>query len=683
MLKFPTIFSIFLLILTSTKCANEQDVYPNSNLTEIHFNDITIDGGFWFEKISTIQKTTIPMLLDLAEQQGKLENFSIISGRKKGRIKLYNAPDSDVYKLIEAAGYTMATLKDEKLKARIDTIIDDVLAAQDTSGYLNTQFMVSVNTPSAPDTSIASNREKIKKFGFGPENQWKSTRENWPFAYSQLYCAGHMMEAAVAWYRGTGDEKFLLGAIKLANHICKVFTEEKIKQYADHPQVEIGLMKLYELTGNVNYLKTANLFTRYIKFSRPVDIGEDQNSQPLYLQRKAFGHCVRTAYIYTAATDVVRATGANDLKEAIDSLWTNIVGCKMYIHGGTGNGTFAEQHGLDCQLSIADTYSECCANIAQGQWNHSLNLLTGESKYADLVELESYNSALSGISIDGQKFFYANKINIGNQNRNNAHSGVRERYLFCCPSKVPGFVAGIGRWMYAKDDNSIYINQFAQSTLHTLLNQKPVSLRVETDYPWSGKIQITFTSNSDALLKIRVPGWNRDSSLLTGSPYFFKDESPGYNLLVNGKKGTFTCEKGYLCIKNQWKKGTTIVLNLDMNPRRVYTHSAVKANAGRVALMHGPVLYALETEDNAFDIQSFVLPVDSAIIYRYAPEILSGVGIIEGGGYVHESPVRFLAIPYFLWQNRGIGAMTLLVTENPDAIIPEDDSTDKKTNTDG
>lgn len=683
MLKFSLPVLLCFLLLSASKCNDEPMVYKHSALTEIPFNDVTIDGGFWFGKIGVIQKTTLPLLLDIAEEQGKLDNFRIVAGRKKGRLKLYNAPDSDVYKLIEAAGYTMATIADEKLKARIDSIIDDILAAQDSSGYLHTQYMLSIDHASAPDTSVPSNREKIKKFGFGPENKWQSTKENWPFAYSQLYCAGHMMEAAVAWHRGTGDVKFLQGALQFANHICNVFDEETIKQYADHPQVEIGLMKLYELTGNEQYLVTANLFARYVNFSRPVDIGNGQNAQPLAMQRKAYGHCVRTAYIYGGATDIIRATGATDLKEAIVSLWSNIVGCKMYIHGGTGNGTPAEQHGHDYRIALQSCYSECCANIAQGQWNHRLNLLWGDTKYADVVELESYNSALSGISFDGEKFFYSNKINIGSQHRKNAHSGVRETYLFCCPSKLPGFVAGIGRWLYAKDNHSIYINQFANSTLHTTFNQKPVSLKVETDYPWSGNIKVTLTSNSKAKLKIRIPGWNRDSSLISGSPYYFKEKQLTYTVFVNGEKTAFREEKGYLCINNDWQKGTTIELALAMKPRRVYTQPSIKANTGRVALMHGPLLYALETDDNAFDIQSFVLPSDSMVAFRFEPGLFNGVGVIEGGGYVHESPVRFLAIPYFLWQNRGIGAMNLLLTENPDIISDEIEESESKINTDG
>ena len=312
------------------------------------------------------------------------------------------------------------------------------------------------------------------------------------------------MEAGVAYYRGTGKDKLLKVAIKLSDLICTIFTDDKIRRHADHPEVEIGLMKIYEVTGDEKYLNTANKLCRYVSFSRPVDINREENSKPLHEQRKAYGHCVETTYMYTGATDVCRATGKKDLETAINSLWDDVIGTKMYIHGGIGNGTHDEQHGHSYDLPILPTYSECCSNIAQGQWNYRLGLFYGKTEYADLVELEMYNSALSGISLDGKSYFYTNKINIGKENRKSAHSGVRQSYLFCCPSKLPGFITGISRWIYAKDKEALYVNQFIGSSVSTLINGRKVCLRQTSAFPWNGNVSFTWESSAAVRENARV-----------------------------------------------------------------------------------------------------------------------------------------------------------------------------------
>lgn len=644
------------------------NLYPYSKLSAVEFNEVRIEDEFWNERIKVVQEVTIPYLLDMAEKQGKIDNFRIVAGKKKGKFAVFNAPDSEIYKLIEAAGYSFSYKKNSSLEQRIDSIIDDIADAQDSTGYLHTQFMMTFDDPAAPDREM----KQIKRFGFGIENQWNSVNTKWPFAYNQLYCAGHLMEAGVAYYKGTGKRKLLDVAIKLSDLICKVFTLEKIKRHADHPEVEIGLMKIYEITGDEKYLNTADMLCRYVNFSRPVDINRSENSKPLHEQREAFGHCVETSYIYTGATDVCRATGKVDLTHAINSLWQDVIGCKMYIHGGIGNGTHDEQHGYRYDLPILPTYSECCSSIAQGQWNHRLNLLYGKSKYADLVELEMYNSALSGISLDGKAYFYTNKINIGKENRKSPHSGVRQSYLFCCPSKLPGFITGIGRWIYAKDDKALYVNQFIGTTMTTQIGGSKICLKQESSFPWNGTVRFVWKSSGNIDLKIRMPQWVRGKGRIASSLYFYDGEQGQIHVSVNGSDIQCTPDSnGYLTLCKKWKKGDIVEVEFDMPINRVYTDERVKANVGKVALMKGPTLYCLEGIDNDFDIERMELPPYNKIEAVYDTTILGGTHILKGEGIVQNRPVQFKVVPYYLWQNRGISPLVMLINEHSGMVKKE------------
>jgi uncharacterized protein len=646
--------------------------YPDSALQDIHFNQVKIDDPFWSERIRSVQEATIPDLLNLAEEEGKLNNFRIVAGRKKGKIGLYNAPDSDVYKVIQDAAYSLAWRRDSPLEKRLDAIIDDIAAAQQPDGYLNTQYTLPFDDPASPPAT----NQHVRVFGYGPEWRWKSTMKTWPKGYSQLYCAGHLMEAAVAYDRATGKRKLLEAAIRNANDIASVFTLEKIKSYADHPEVEIGLMKLYEVTGDPRYLDLADEFCRYIGFSRPVDLGRGENAKPLAEQRQAYGHCVRTAYIYAGATDVVRAKGAGDLRTALDALWQDVTGRKMYIDGGTGNGAPAEQHGEDFDLPISPTYSETCAAVAEGQWNHRLNLLSGDARYVDVVELEMWNNALAGISLGGTNYFYANKLNIGTMGRKNEQSGVRRRYLFCCPSKVPGFITGLGRWIYATDGDGLVVNLFVGSEVRCLVAGHEVKLRQESKMPWDGQGNLTVEECGPTpfALKIREPGWIGGSGPTPCGLYSFgPGERPELTLSLNGHRESATPDAhGYVVFKRVWKPGDRIEWRAAMPVRRVYTDERVAANRGRVALMRGPVLYCLEGVDNDFDVLQMELPKSNHLTTAYRPGLLGGVTVLLGEGVMPDGKkVHFTAIPYYAWNNRGIYALATLVIENRAGLTPE------------
>jgi len=677
------VLTAFLLVLSGLSVCVAGDHYPNSVLQEVPFHEVKVDDPFWSERIRVIQEVTLPDLLDLAEEQGKIDNFRMVAGRKAGKYRTYNAPDSDVYKLIEDAAYALAWRTNAGLERRIDGIIEDIIAAQQPDGYLNTQFTISLTNSAAPDAGS----KFVNTFGFGPEYRWASRADNWPKAYSQLYCAGHLMEAAAAYYRATGKRALLQAATKNADHIRSVFTPERIKDYADHPEVEIGLMRLYDITGDESYARLAEEFSRYVQFSRPPDLGRAENSKPLAEQRCAYGHCVRTAYIYAGATDAVRFSGASDLRSALEALWSNVVSAKVYLHGGTGNGSPAEQHGHDFDLPIGATYSETCAAIAQAQWNHALNLLSGESRHAALVEHELWNNALAGISLDGTNYFYANKLNLGTDGRRNEHSGVRKRYLFCCPSKVPGLVSGVGRWIYAKDGAGLTVNQFIGSSVVTKIAGGTLSLNQESKLPWAGEVNFTIETapTNELSLRLRVPAWTSGSGPIPAGLYHFGGvPAPKWSLRVNGKAALAAADaNGYLVLKRTWLPGDTVAFCADLPVRRVYTDQRVAANRGRVALMRGPLLYCLEGVDNDFDVLNMVLPRETEVSAEWRSNLLGGGTILRGAGSCRGEKVRFTAVPYFTWENRGVAPVATLLIETPEMIAPDSIPLDKPMNTDG
>ena len=634
-----------------------QATISHSKLAPVSFSKVRVDDEFWAPRIRTVQSSTIRHLLEIAEKTGKLDNFAIVAGRKTGKIALHLCPDSDVYKILEAASYSLAWKKDPALERRVDELIASIANAQADDGYLNTQFMLPFGHPASPDR----NHRHVKRFGYGPADRWSATVKRWPYGIGQLYCIGHLFEAAVAHYRATGKRAFLDVAIKAANNLDRTFDKSKPLDYADHPQVEISLFKLYEATGERRYLKLADFITHNSKFHRPPDIGNGESAKPLIEQRNAFGHCVRTMYIYSGATDLVRTLGDKSTRRALDSLWQNVVGRKMYVHGGIGNGTRAEQHGVDYDLPNERAYCECCASIAMGQWNHRLNLLYGDGRYADIVELEAYNSGLSGISLDGKKYFYRNRMAAGDRYRR------RRSYLFCCPSKLPGFIAGITRWIYARDDSAIYVNMYVSGSTDTVVNDLKVRIEQRTRYPWDGRVRLSVAADKDVEFDIclRVPGWARNRPVPTDLYSFSGKVTAPFSLHINGRKAAVSVEKGYIRIHRIWKRGDAIDLNLPMPIRRVKAHRRVKADAGRVALQRGPIVYCLEAADNGGKVLDLSLPSDARITSRHRADLLGGVTVLRGAAMRNGKPVTFTAVPYFAWDNRTAGEMTVWIPEKP------------------
>lgn len=639
----------------------------HGRLQAVPFEKVRVDDPFWSPRIETIQDVTIPDLLAIAEEQGKIDNVRLVAGRKKtGRIRMYNSPDSDIWKIMEAASYTLAWRPSAKIEEKLDELIDLYAAAQASDGYINTMFMLPDDHPHSPAGAAKA------RLGYGADQQFKGTIEQWPYGIGQLYCAGHLFESASAHYRATGKRTFLDIAMKMADCVYRRFPPGKPIDYADHPQASLGLVKLYQVTGERKYLALADHIVHHGHHARPPDLGDRESWKPLVEQRKAYGHAVRIHYLYSAATDLCRYLDQPKTRQALESLWHSVVDRRIYVIAGVGGPAHAEQLAEDYVLDNARCYCECCSNIAHGQWNHRLNLLTGQAGHADLVELMAYNGGLSGISLDGMKYFYTNHLAAGTSGRKGPHSGVRTRYLFCCPSKLPGFVAGIGRWIYAHDDRAIYVNLYVGGSASVDVGGEAVEIAQTTRYPWDGAVKVTLAPARPAAFDVclRIPGWLRGAGPFPSDLYRFgPGEPPPWTVRVNGKPpATTRLDQGYLRVSRTWRAGDTMELSLPMPVRRVYARKEVQQDRGRVALMRGPVMYCVEAADNAgLSAGSLVLPKDAALKAAHRADLLGGVTVIRGKGLAGgTTPADFTAVPYYAWQNRGVGEMAVWLIEDAD-----------------
>jgi hypothetical protein len=667
-----------VIIVIFSSCV-KKNVPEYSSLVEIPFNQVKVNDHFWSPRIQSIQDTGIYDLFKIAEEQGKIDNLRILAGQKKdGKIKLFVAPDSDLWKIMEAASYSLAWKSDPKLESKLDELIELYAGAQADDGYINQIFML-------PDTGHLHrsgwNRPGFR-LGYGSDERFKGSFDEWPSGLGQLYSAGHLMVAGAAYYRATGKKNLLDIAVKMADCIYREFPPGKPFDYIDHPGLGLGLIKLYEVTGEERYLELAEHIVHNGNHARPVDLGKQENRKPIEEQRKAWGHAVCINYLYSGATDLCRYLNEPETRIALDSLWHSIVDRRIYIHGGVGGPGPHEQLADDWILPPATTYSESCANIATGEWNHRMNLLYGDAKYADIMEMEAYNGALSGISLNGTEYLYTNPLYADLSNRNGYRSGVRTRYLFCCPSKLPGFVTGIGRWIYARDNSGIYVNLFIGSTVKTELGGKNIMIVQETDYPWKEKVTFTIKPDKPGRfnLSVRIPGWARTNGCFPSDIYHFDDNKEiDWTVSVNGEIiEVKSLEKGYVQISRKWKTGDKVELSLPMPTRQVYSHPNIEATRGKVALMRGPVLYCLEGADNNYNVLGIALVPDPEIEHEYKQDFLGGVTVLNGIAINSgNEPVQFTAIPYYAWQNRGIHEMTVWIYEDYNQL-KEDQTQNRK-----
>jgi DUF1680 family protein len=639
--------------------------YP---IRPVPFTDVRIMDAFWASRLETNRTVSVPYALRMNEETGRVDNFRkaahLTAGPYKG--KRYN--DSDVYKAMEGAAYTLMLRPDPALKKQLDDLVAVIAKAQEPDGYLYTTRTVDPANP-AP--------------GAGKE-RWSNLRVS-----HELYNVGHMYEAAVAHFLATGERSFLNIAVKNADLLLKTFGPgpNQRRGFPGHQEIEIGLAKLYRVTGNRAYLDLAKFFLdeRGHYFGGEKHAANDpfavydsdeymQNHKPVLEQDEAVGHAVRAMYMYSGMADVAALGGYPEYVAAIDRLWENVVGKKMYLTGGVGSRGVVEGFGPAYDLPN-EAYAETCAAIGNALWNHRLFLLHGDAKYIDVLERIIYNGLLSGVSLSGDRFFYQNPLE-------SAGRYVRSPWfeVACCPPNLTRFLPSLPGYVYATQGETVFVNLFIAGGARVDLGGKKVLLTQDTRYPWDGAVRIAVSpegGGAEFAIAVRVPGWARNEAVPGGLYNFLDKDEEKPSLKVNGKSVNIDPSSGYVRVRRLWKLGDVIDLSLPMPVRRVVADDRVEADTGMVALERGPIVFCAEGVDNGGDVFELVLPDASKLQSVFKPDLLSGVQVVTGPatvyvkteeGKVESKSVEIQAVPYYAWANRGAGQMSVWLARTREAI---------------
>lgn len=637
----------------------------------VPFTAVHLDDVFWAPKIETNRQVTVPFAFQQCELSGRVDNFERAAKALRGEELTNRKPpgypfdDTDLYKVIEGASYTLSVAPDPKLDAYVDAMIAKIAAAQEKDGYLYTTRTID---PQKPHPWAGTERWQLEKVDS-----------------HELYDLGHLYEAAVAHYQATGKRTLLDVALRTADLLVRTFGPGKRSIWPGHQITEMGLVKLYRVTGNQQYLDLAKFLLDQRGPDGDPGSGRTYNQSQAKIteQVEAVGHAVRATYMYSGIADVAALTGDPAYLKTVDTIWGNLVARKLYITGGIGATGRGEAFGGDYEMPNMTAYNETCAAIGNDFWNHRLFLLHADAKYIDVMERTLYNGLISGVSLDGKSFFYPNPLESNGQHARSPWFGVA-----CCPGNITRFLASVPGYAYAKRGDTIYVNLFAAGTADIELDGGAVSPKQparsgnapyhvkivqRTRYPWDGQVTMEVTPQRPGsfTINVRIPGWARNEPV-PSDLYRYLDravESP--SLKVNGHAVAIALDKGYAALRRAWRPGDRIELSLPMPVRRVVAHDRVGADKGRVALQRGPIVYAAEWPDNPKGhVRNLVLPDAAKLEAAFQPDLLNGVTVVKGSavalakeadGRVARTEQPFTAIPYYAWANRGRGEMVVWV----------------------
>ncbi|HEY7509513.1 MAG TPA: glycoside hydrolase family 127 protein, partial [Vicinamibacteria bacterium] len=645
----------------AVKAARDYPVQPVP-FTAVHFED-----AFWRPRIEVNRTVTVPFAFQKSEETKRVYHFERAAAVLRGEPLADKAPpgypfdDSDLYKVIEGAAYTLSVKRDPGLEAYLDRLIEKIAAAQEKDGYLYTTRTIDPQNP----------------------HRWAG-KERWVLEKvdsHELYNLGHLYEAAVAHHQATGKRTLLDVALRTADLLDRTFGPGKRSIWPGHQVTEMGLVKLYRVTGDARYLSLA----KFLLDERGPDGTEgagrkyNQSHQKVVEQSEAVGHAVRATYLYSGMADVAALTGEQAYVDAMERIWRNVVEKKLYLTGGIGSTGSGEAFGLDYELPNMTAYNETCAAIGNDYWNHRLFLLHGDARYIDVLERTLYNGLLSGVSLDGKSFFYPNPLESAGQHQRSPWFGVA-----CCPGNVTRFLASVPGYVYAQQDDALFVNLFVASTAEVeLAGGRKVKLVQETRYPWDGAVRLAVSPDREGPfeVRVRVPGWARGEAV-PSDLYRFADRSDDTaTLRVNEQPVPLSLEKGYARVRRRWKAGDVVELGLPMPVRRVVAHASVEADQGRVALQRGPLVYAAEWVDNpGGKVRNLLLPDEASLVSAFRPDLLGGVQVVTGravalayeaDGRLTRREQDFTAIPYFAWANRGPGEMTVWLPNRETSARPQ------------
>ncbi|CUU36035.1 hypothetical protein GXSOP10_122106 [Armatimonadetes bacterium GXS] len=598
----------------------------------VPMSQVEIRDQFWEPRQQTNRSITVPHLFSELERAGNIPNLRLAAERKR---EGYQGPvymDSDLYKAMEAAAYVLQLYPDDPIREKLDEVIGILERAQTPEGYLNSYFQV-----------------------VAPERRWTNLRDD-----HELYCAGHLIEAAVAHYEATGSDRLLKVAARYADYIDSVFGDAPGKRlgYCGHPEIELALFRLYRATGEKRYRDLARFFllNRGKKiFAQEHNIPLEQydgtiwqDNVPLTEHREIVGHAVRAAYLFAGATDLVAETGDERVLQMLLGVWENTISRRTYITGGIGNEARHEGFTKDYDLPNRTAYQETCASIALIFWAHRMGLLLEEARFFDALERALYNGALAGIALDGKNFYYVNPLE-----SDGTHHRRPWYACACCPPNIARLIASLGGYLYAQTDSDLWVNLYVESRAKLSLSGREVVSQVRTNYPWEGTIEVQVVEGAPVEfgLHLRIPDW-------CAQP----------RLTLNGKPLPLEIQKGYAVVRRHWQPEDRLTLELPMTPLFMEAHPRVEADRWQVAIQRGPLVYCLEEIDQSAPLERMAVDTTSPLRYRWEPNLLNGIGVIEGGAVVLDDDsawgnrlyrplarrqrATFRAIPYYAWHNR-------------------------------
>ena len=608
--------SAFLLqgCQTSKEDIKEQ---PLKMIEQIDFSHVKINDNFWSPRLSKHVSATLPVCIDQIENQtGRIRNFEN-AAKGEGEHSGIFFDDSDVYKALEGMAYSLINNPDPELEKKADEWIDKFAAAQQPDGYINTFYTLT-----------------------GLDKRWTNMDKH------EMYCAGHMIEAGVAYYQATGKRKLLDVCIRMTDHMMSQFGPGKRHWVPGHEEIELALVKLYQTTQEQKYLDFAYWLLEERGHGHGT-MGDEGKWDPVYYQdivpvrrlTDISGHAVRCMYLYCGMADVAALKNDTGYIAAIDRLWDDVVHRNMYITGGIGSSRDNEGFTEDYDLPNLDAYCETCASVGMVLWNQRMNQLTGDSKYIDVLERSLYNGALAGISLGGDRFFYVNPLESKGDHHRQEWYGCA-----CCPSQLSRFLPSIGNYIYASSDDALWVNLYIGNTGQIRIGETDILLTQETDYPWDGSVKLTISTSQplEKEIRLRIPNWCKT-----------------YDLSINGKRINVSEEKGYAVIKD-WKSQDVIALDMDMPVDIVAADPHVKENFGKRVIQRGPLVYCMEEIDNPEYFDQIQLSPSTTFQTAFVSDILNGIKTIKTNGRAQSATF----IPYYAWDNRKAGKMRVWIPYN-------------------
>lgn len=635
-----------------------------SHLKESH---VTLETSFWSKRVDLVRNEVIPyqwrVLNDIepdAPPSYTVRNLRMAYNGEQGQFQGMVFQDSDVAKWLEAAAYSLLTHPDDELERQADELIEVLARAQQSDGYLNSHFIL-----------------------LKPDKKWTNLRD-----WHELYCAGHLIEAAVAYYEATGKQRIIDVVCRLVDHISSVLGKEtgKLRGYPGHEEIELALVKLYRLTNRHEYLELSRYFleerggaphffdeeAKLRKDQSPYRKAYSQSHLPIRDQTTAEGHSVRAMYLYCAMADLAKELDDESLLDACRTLWHNVTEKRMYVTGGIGSSAYEEAFTVDYDLPNDRAYTETCASIGLVFWAHRMLQIDLNSDYADVMERALFNGVLSGMSLDGKKYFYVNPLEVwpdAAQHRHDMSSVKTERQGWfgcaCCPPNIARLLASFQRYLYSYDDSGICVHLYANSTATWTSKGSALVLEQNSNYPWDGRIHMTVTSDDPVFssVRLRIPGWSK-----------------GTQLSVNGESLGIPerLHNGYVTVERTWHKGDRLELNIPMPVELIASHPNVRENAGRVAIQRGPVVFCLEEVDNHSNLPAIILDTKSDFQFHNDTDASASIPYITASAFRERStddsiyhrvsdaklsrvPCEVKAVPYFSWCNREPGEMLVWV----------------------